>query len=100
MRINASRENVWDALTKPEKVKAWQYGSELTTDWKVGNEIRFKSEWKGQIFEQWGTILEFEPNNKLKYNLLLQDRILTIDLKNYFEMEYNLMEKKIMEQNC
>ena len=81
MRINASRENVWDALTKPEKVKAWQYGSELTTDWKVGNEIRFKSEWKGQIFEQWGTILEFEPNNKLKYNLLLQDRILTIDLK-------------------
>jgi len=92
--INASTEQVWDALTNPEKVKAWQYGSELTTDWKVGNEIRFKSEWEGQIFEQWGEVLEFEPNEKLKYNLFAPRPDLEDKPENYFEMEYKLTEKE------
>lgn len=91
--VNASKDKVWEALTNPEKVKAWQYGSELTTDWKVGSEIRFKSEWKGQIFEQWGTVLEFEPNEKLKYNLYAPRPDLEDKPENYFEMEYQLTEK-------
>jgi uncharacterized protein YndB with AHSA1/START domain len=44
LTINDSVEHVWDALTDPENVKKWQYGSEITPDWKIGNEIRFKSE--------------------------------------------------------
>ena len=92
--INASTEQVWDALTNPEKVKAWQYGSELITEWKVGNEIRFKSEWEGQIFEQWGEVLEFEPNEKLKYNLFAPRPDLEDKPENYFEMEYKLTEKE------
>ena len=94
LTINASKEKVWEALTEPEKVKAWQYGSELTTDWKVGNEIRFKSEWEGKIFEQWGTILEFEPNERLKYNLFAPRPHLDHKPENYFEMEYKLTEKE------
>ncbi len=94
LTINASREKVWKALTEPEKVKAWQYGSELITDWGVGNEIRFKSEWEGQIFEQWGTVLEFEPNKKLKYNLFAPRPDLDDKPENYFEMEYKLTEKE------
>ena len=93
LTINAPKEKVWEALTEPEKVKAWQYGSELTTDWNVGNEIRFKSEWEGQIFEQWGTVLEFEPNEKLKYNLFAPRPDLDDKPENYFEMEYKLTEK-------
>lgn len=91
--INAPKEKVWEALTEPEKVKTWQYGSELTTDWKVGNEIRFKSEWEGQIFEQWGTVLEFEPSEKLKYNLFAPRPDLDDKPENYFEMVYELIEK-------
>lgn len=33
--LNASTENVWNALTKPALVKQWQYGSDLITDWKA-----------------------------------------------------------------
>ena len=91
--INASKEKVWKALTEPEKVKAWQYGSDLITDWNVGKEIRFKSEWEGQIFEQWGTVLEFEPYERLKYNLFAPRPDLTDKPENYFEMEYRLTEK-------
>lgn len=95
LTLNASAEKVWDALTNPEKVKAWQYGSELKTDWKVGNEIRFKSEWEGQIFEQWGTVMEFNPFRNLKYNLFAPRPDLEDKPENYFEMEYILTEKDI-----
>ncbi|MGB5376573.1 SRPBCC family protein [Muriicola sp.] len=94
LKIKASREKVWDAITNPEKVKSWQYGSELTTDWKVGNEIHFKSEWEGQIFKQWGTVLEFEPNKNLKYKLFAPRPDLEDKPENYFEMEYQLTEKE------
>ena len=93
LTLNASKEKVWDALTNPEKVKAWQYGSDLITDWNVGNEIRFKNEWEGQIFEQWGTILEFNPNEGLKYSLFAPRPDLEDKPENYFEMEYKLTEK-------
>ena len=94
LTIKASSDQVWDALTNSEKVKAWQYGSELTTDWKVGNEIRFKSEWEGQIFDQWGKVLEFEPYQKLKYNLFAPRPDLEDRPENYFEMEYKLTYKE------
>ncbi len=48
--IKAPVEKVWDALTKPELVKQWQYGSDLITNWKVGNDIRFRTEWEGKVF--------------------------------------------------
>ena len=67
LRIKSTPDKVWDALTNPVKVKQWQYGSELITDWMVGSGIRFESEWEGQTFEQWGTVLDFEPNKKLSY---------------------------------
>jgi uncharacterized protein YndB with AHSA1/START domain len=94
LTINASKEKVWHALTNPDKVKAWQFGSDLITDWKVGNEIRFKSEWNGQIFEQWGTIVEFDPYEKLKYTLFAPRPDLEDKPENYFEMEYKLINSK------
>lgn len=94
LTIKASKENVWDAITNPQKVKSWQYGSELTTDWKVGSEIRFKSEWEGQTFEQWGTVLEFKPKKRLKYNLFAPRPDLEDKPENYFEMEYRLTERE------
>lgn len=94
LTINASKEKVWHALTNPDKVKAWQFGSDLITDWKVGNEIRFKSEWNGQIFEQWGTVVEFDPYEKLKYTLFAPRPDLEDKPENYFEMEYKLINNK------
>ena len=93
LTIKASTKQVWDAITNPEKVKQWQYGSELMTDWNVGNKIRFKSEWEGQVFEQWGTVLKFEPYQKLKYSLFAPGPDLEDKPENYFEMKYNLTEK-------
>ncbi|KQX11538.1 SRPBCC family protein [Flavobacterium sp. Root420] len=91
--LNAPVEKVWNVLTKPELVKQWQYGSDLITDWKVGNEIRFRNEWEGQFFEQWGTILEVVPNQKIKYSLFFPRPELEDKPENYFIMSYVLSEE-------
>ncbi|MNQ62978.1 hypothetical protein D3C85_773440 [compost metagenome] len=91
--LNAPVEKVWNTLTQPELVKQWQYGSDLITDWKVGSEIRFRNEWEGQVFEQWGTILEVIPNQKIKYSLFFPRPGLEDKPENYFIMSYVLSEE-------
>ncbi len=94
LTINASRKKVWDAITKPEFVKQWQFGADLKTNWKVGDKILFRTKWEEQIFKQWGTVLEFYPNEKLKYSLFAPRPDLEDKPENYFEMEYILTEKE------
>jgi uncharacterized protein YndB with AHSA1/START domain len=88
--INASPERVWDTITRAELVKQWQYGSDLITDWKVGNSIRFKTAWEDKIFEQWGKLLEIKPNELLRYSLFAPRPGLEDKPENYFEMNYVL----------
>lgn len=86
--INAPKQNVWNALTQPELVKQWQFGSDVLTDWKVGSQIRFQTKWQDQIFEQWGTILEVIPNQLIKYSLFFPRPGLEDKPENYFVMSY------------
>jgi uncharacterized protein YndB with AHSA1/START domain len=91
--LNAPTEKVWNALTQPELVKQWQYGSDLITDWKVNSEIRFRNEWESQIFEQWGKVLEVIPNQKIRYSLFFPRPGLEDKPENYFIMSYVLSEE-------
>ena len=90
--IEAPREIVWSALTRPEYVRRWQYNSDLTTDWIVGQAIRFSAEWQGQTFAQWGTVLEFEFPNRLRYSLFAPRPGLEDRPENYFTMTYQLTD--------
>ncbi|PZX92221.1 ATPase [Flavobacterium aquariorum] len=92
--INATKQKVWDALTKPELVKKWQYGSDVLTDWKVGSEIRFRVEWDSKIFEQWGKILKIIPNELIKYSLFFPRPDLEDIEENYFIMSYIISESE------
>lgn len=88
--IDAPLERVWKTLTDPQLVKQWQYGSELVTSWNVGGEIRFRTEWEGKVFEQWGRILEVKPNALLRYTLFAPRPDLEDKPDNYFIMNYIL----------
>jgi len=90
INIKASPEKVWDTITKPELVKLWQYGSDLTTDGKVGDDIRFTTAWEDKIFEQWGKLLEIKPNELLRYSLFAPRPDQEDKAENYFEMNYVL----------
>lgn len=67
VRIEAGRAEVWDALTKPEKVKQYMHGTNMSTDWKPGSPITWKGEWKGKPYEDKGKVIEVDPQNRLKY---------------------------------
>lgn len=90
IRINASIQKVWDTITKPEKVKLWQFGSDLITTWDLGTNIEFITEWEGTIFKQWGKVLEVIPNELLKYSLFAPRPDLEDKPENYFIMSYVL----------
>jgi uncharacterized protein YndB with AHSA1/START domain len=96
LKLNAPVHKIWDTLTKPELVKQWQYGSELITDWKVGSQIRFRAEWEGKVFEQWGKVLEIVPYKLIRYSLFAPRPDLEDKPENYFVMNYILTEEK----NC
>ena len=65
IEINASKENVWHALTDPEMIKQYLFGTTVTTDWKVGSPITYQGEWEGKKYEDKGKILEFEKEKKI-----------------------------------
>lgn len=92
LSINASLQKVWEALTKPELVKLWQYGSDLQTTWELGASIRFVTQWEENVFEQWGTVLEFSPLEQVRYSLFAPRPGLEDIPENYFEMIYTLTE--------
>jgi uncharacterized protein YndB with AHSA1/START domain len=66
--IRAPRAKIWDAITRPELVKAYFFGTNLSTDWKVGSPLVFRGEWEGKSYEDKGTVLSFEPTKSLSFN--------------------------------
>lgn len=68
--IHAPVEKVWDALTNPEIVQQYFFGTTLITNWKVGDDIVFQGEWEGQQYKDVGKVLEYVHNEKLAYSYL------------------------------
>jgi uncharacterized protein YndB with AHSA1/START domain len=79
-------------VTNPGLVKQWQYGSDLLTTWEVGTPIVFRTEWNGQVFEQKGTVLEFSPESRLKYSLIVDQPDSQDIPENVIFMTYELAE--------
>ena len=67
VEIKAPVERVWDALTRPEIVKQYFFGTEVDTDWKPGSPIFFRGSWEGKPYEDKGKILEITPEKRISY---------------------------------
>lgn len=63
--INAPNAKVWDALTKPELIKQYLFGTTVKTDWKVGSPIAYTGVWEGKAYEDKGKILKVEPGKRI-----------------------------------
>jgi uncharacterized protein YndB with AHSA1/START domain len=68
IRIDAPSEKVWDALTQPDLIKQYLFGTLVTTDWQVGSPIRYAGTWQGKEYEDKGIILQNEPKKLLVSN--------------------------------
>ncbi len=63
--IRASATRVWEALTKPELIKQYLFGTNVKSDWKVGSSITYSGTWEGKSYEDKGKILQIEPGKLL-----------------------------------
>ena len=66
--IDASREDVWAALTDAKALKEFMFGSDVRSTWRVGDPILWKGEWEGRPYEDKGVVLAAEPGRTLRYS--------------------------------
>jgi uncharacterized protein YndB with AHSA1/START domain len=65
IHVDAPRERLWHALTDPDTIGRYLYGSRVETDWREGSPIVYRGEWEGRPYEDKGTILEIAPGDRL-----------------------------------
>ena len=63
--VNAPASKVWEALTKPELIKQYLFGTQVTTDWQVGSPITYEGMWEGKAYKDKGKVLQVEPEKLL-----------------------------------
>src|SRR6185312_6680830 len=83
--INSGIEKVWKALTVPALMKQWMFESEIeiVSDWVIGRPMIIKGDMHGVAFENKGTLLKFEPLQRLKYSHLSSLSELPDSTENY-----------------
>ncbi|MGO4533892.1 SRPBCC family protein [Leifsonia sp. 2MCAF36] len=65
IHVDASRDRLWEALTDPDTIARFLFGSRVETDWREGSPITYHGEWDGKPYEDKGVILEFVPGDRL-----------------------------------
>lgn len=60
--INAPVEKVWKAITTPELISKYLYGTKVNSDWKEGGYITYDGVHNGTKYHDRGTIKKIEPN--------------------------------------
>jgi uncharacterized protein YndB with AHSA1/START domain len=64
--IAAPAERVWKALTDPDEIEKYMFGSRVSTDWQPGSPITWKGEYEGKPYEDKGEVLEVVPGQRLQ----------------------------------
>ncbi len=63
--IQAPTAKVWDALTQPELIKQYLFGTEVSTDWRAGSPITYRGVWEGKPYEDKGRVIQVEPGRRI-----------------------------------
>lgn len=91
--ISASPARVWAALTDPEQIKRYMFGSQVETDWRPGSPIVWKGTYEGKEYEDKGEILEIEPERRMKVTHFSPLSGQPDRPENYHTLTYDLQER-------
>lgn len=65
VRTHASPDDVWRAITDPDLIARYYFGTRVRSDWHPGSAITWSGEYDGKQYEDHGTILEVLPRERL-----------------------------------
>jgi uncharacterized protein YndB with AHSA1/START domain len=70
VEISTSTNDVWRALTEPDKIAQWMGGARVESKWELCSDITFTAKWpnKKEIVRDRGTVLAIEPEKLLQYS--------------------------------
>ena len=63
--IQAPPVRVWKALTDPDMIREYLFGTQVSSDWKAGSPIRYRGMWEGRTYEDKGTVIQAVPERLL-----------------------------------
>ncbi len=63
--VTATPERVWSALTDPDQIKEYMFGSRVETSWEVGSPITWDGEYEGRPYQDKGEVLTFDEPHVL-----------------------------------
>ena len=91
--IDAPVFAVWEALTNPKLIKQYFFGTDASSDWKVGSPITFTGEWEGKPYQDKGMIIGKKTNRLLRYSHWSSMSGIEDKPENYATITYELVEK-------
>ena len=92
--INASAEDVWDALVNPEKTAQYMFGCKVNSDWQQGSPVLWKMLHEGQeIIPVKGNLLVYQPYSLLKYTVIEGNPSYPDIPENHLNVIYELEEQ-------
>lgn len=91
--VHAPADRVWEALTQPDQIRKYFFGTNTSTNWKPGSPIIFTGEWEGRKYEDKGTIIAVVPKKLIKYNYWSSMSGIEDKPENYVVITYELEEE-------
>lgn len=93
IHIDAPVSEVWKAITVPDIVKQYFFGSTVESDWKEGSPLTYSGVWKGKPYQDKGVIQKIEHEKILRHTYWSNLSGIVDIPENYATVTYELHSK-------
>ena len=92
--FKAPKSKVWDMLINPSITKQYMYGTEVLSDWGIGDPVLWKGKTESgeDIIHVKGEVVRYDPENEVAFTMFDPNSDIEDIPENYVELSYTLEE--------